>query len=49
MLKQRLIQMMVALALLAAVLSGSTFLAEQVGQADTPQAIACGGHSGGGC
>ncbi len=49
MLKKRIINMVVALALLAATVGASTIVADELGQSVTPQAFACGSGSGGNC
>jgi hypothetical protein len=49
MLKKRIINLVIALALLAAVVGGSGIVADELGFAVTGQAYACGGSGGGSC
>jgi hypothetical protein len=49
MLKKRIINLVISLAVLAAAAGASTVVVDELGQATTPQAIACGSGSGGNC
>ena len=49
MLKKRIVNLVVALALLAAAVGASTVVADELGLGVTPQAFACNSGGGGGC
>jgi hypothetical protein len=49
MLKKRIVNVFVALALLTAAVGASTIVADELGQNVTPQAFACSSGAGGSC